>query len=301
MAAGQGGLLEEWLREQRVEVVNLAVGGWGTAQELLVLQRRGLALEPDVVVLQVFPTNDLCNNTLAMATLCSWQDAHRPYFALEDGRLRLTALHPWRTRLRNVLRLAGLVENQIVCRDLRSPGSTAEEFRRRSKSVLEANARRVGLAYEGTVYAQLGAAAQPDLVRHGWEVTEALLGEIHRRTAAAGASLVALVIPYARTLPEEWPRYRKQVDLPIEPDYDTARVERLFAGLEVATISVRRQMAAEGLNAADVFFPPRSANRHLNPQGHLRVAHWILQELDRLAIADATRLPAPQAPARSLP
>jgi hypothetical protein len=197
--------------------------------------------------------------------------------------------------MRNALRLAGLVENQIVWRGLGSPGSTAEQFRRRSRRVLEANARRVGLAYEGTVYAHLDAAAQPHIVRRGWEVTEALLGQIHRRTAAAGASLVALVIPYARTLPEEWPGYRKRFDLPIEPDYDTARVERLFASLEVATISVRQQMAAEGLNAEDVFFPPRSANRHLNKDGHVRVALWILEALERLAIADAP-MPPPRPP-----
>jgi hypothetical protein len=49
-------LLEE--RSDRYEVVNLAVEGYGTDQELLVLEQEGLRYHPDVVVLNVCVAND---------------------------------------------------------------------------------------------------------------------------------------------------------------------------------------------------------------------------------------------------
>ncbi len=47
----------------RVTVMNGGVEGYGPWQERILLNERGFALEPDIVVLQVFPTNDI-DNTL---------------------------------------------------------------------------------------------------------------------------------------------------------------------------------------------------------------------------------------------
>jgi hypothetical protein len=58
-------LLDKDLK-QRVpgtDVINLAVGGYNILQYELVLQEVGLSLEPDVVVVAVFPFNDLENGT----------------------------------------------------------------------------------------------------------------------------------------------------------------------------------------------------------------------------------------------
>jgi GDSL-like Lipase/Acylhydrolase family len=58
-------LLERNLRQMApdVEVVNLAVGGYNPIQYELVLDEVGLSLEPDLVVVAVFPFNDLSNDT----------------------------------------------------------------------------------------------------------------------------------------------------------------------------------------------------------------------------------------------
>jgi hypothetical protein len=44
-------------------VVNLAVGGYNIVQYALVLQEVGLALEPDLVIVALFPDNDFSNET----------------------------------------------------------------------------------------------------------------------------------------------------------------------------------------------------------------------------------------------
>ena len=54
--------LERQWPNRRFEVVNLAVSGYGTHQELLMLRRYGPAIRPDWVVLGFHPLNDLSDN-----------------------------------------------------------------------------------------------------------------------------------------------------------------------------------------------------------------------------------------------
>jgi hypothetical protein len=58
-------VLEQRLRQTApdVEVINLAVGGYNPIQYEMVLKEVGLALNPDLVVVAVFPFNDLNNDT----------------------------------------------------------------------------------------------------------------------------------------------------------------------------------------------------------------------------------------------
>jgi len=59
--------LEKSLQQQypHVQVINLAVGGYNILQYALVLEEVGLALQPDLVLVAVFPYNDLNNDTYA--------------------------------------------------------------------------------------------------------------------------------------------------------------------------------------------------------------------------------------------
>ena len=47
---------------RRITVINGGVSGYGPFQEAAVLEKRGFALEPDLVVLQLFPANDIENS-----------------------------------------------------------------------------------------------------------------------------------------------------------------------------------------------------------------------------------------------
>ena len=110
------GLLADWLSREGEswEVINLAVGDWGTNQQLIALQTLGLELKPDVVVLQVFPFNDLCNNSVELAHTCSMQDLFRPYLDPGVPDLQPVFLNPVRAELRGRFRSFGLVEERAV-------------------------------------------------------------------------------------------------------------------------------------------------------------------------------------------
>ena len=83
-------------RSARYEVANLAVEGYGTDQELLVLEEEGLRYHPDVVVLNVCVANDPYENFLPGRL--PWP---KPYFTWDGRRL---VLHDEHLRLSPPLR-----------------------------------------------------------------------------------------------------------------------------------------------------------------------------------------------------
>ena len=83
----------------RFDVVNLAVGGYGTDQELLRLEREGLAYRPDLVVLNFCLFSDFTDNALPSALFDARQP--KPYFTW-DG--RALVLHDRHVRLSAVRR-----------------------------------------------------------------------------------------------------------------------------------------------------------------------------------------------------
>lgn len=87
-------------RTKHFDVVNLAVEGYGTDQELLVMEREAPRYQPNVVVLNFCLHNDLLNNALR------WDDqdgySPKPWFVLEGDELRLVAAHLQLSPLRRV-------------------------------------------------------------------------------------------------------------------------------------------------------------------------------------------------------
>ena len=72
---------------RRVEVLNFGVNGYGTAQELVMLESVAMRYRPDLVLLQFAAGNDPQNNSFALS-----HDKQRPYFRLDgEGRPRIDA------------------------------------------------------------------------------------------------------------------------------------------------------------------------------------------------------------------
>lgn len=301
------GLLGEWLGE-RWQVINLGVSGWGTAQQYLALRELGTAYQPDAVVLQTLPFNDLCNNALALAHLCDTEDAYRPYFVIErpvrdGGGLRLTWEQPWRARLRRSA-LFRLLERRVPALAPPAPAAAgdSEDTEARSRAIVEFHRRHAeaaGVEHRVGLYTLLPDERQPPAIEEAWAVTERLVGEIAALTDAAGVPLIAMAIPYADSFdpdwrrragrPGHWPRSPQRLDL--DPALGTARMERLLAARGAAVIPVYRRLLEGPMAPADHFYPYGKAyDRHLDRLGHWRVATWIVEELNRLGLT-ATRPP----------
>ena len=277
------GRLEGWLNSLGAgpwSVVSLAVNDWGTAQQWIALREIGLSRRPDVVVVQVFPFNDFCNNTRVLAHTCSLQDLHRPYFERRDGALVRTDLHPLRSSLRRTLRLFGLLENRIasppgVLPPRWMPDESDQDLRHRE--FFRRHARAAGLEHEGAVYALLPEPFQPPPIREAWDVNRELLVRIHSTAERAGAPLIGLVIPFLKTLEPEWPSLREILPADAEREYGTSRFEGFFRELGVPTVSVRRRIEESDMSYQDYFISP--ADGHLSPFGHGECAAWLAEVL----------------------
>jgi len=202
-------------KDIRPEVLSFGVNGYGTAQELLVLQEKVWQYDPDVVVLAFFTGNDIWNNSRQL-------DGHkdRPYFTLEDGSLvlddsngktfRFMAKKYWadiKHGLFNSLRFIQVARQAYV----------KAKTKRRHKDV--------------SATEQLNAGLNPDLYlppetpawQDGWAVSEEMIREMSRLSKSHGAEfwLVTLSNPVQifpdRTMRESAARSIGTIDL-LYPD-----------------------------------------------------------------------------------
>jgi hypothetical protein len=292
------GRLQEWLgaavgdpAEKPWDVINLGVSGYGTGQQLLALEEYGLSFEPDAVVLQMFPYNDLCNNNLEQAFTCSFLDFHRPYFVTDDADLRITYLHPIRARLRRFSRLFGWVEVRtgwgIPVPEIDSKGDA-----KRAQYLLKRGAASAGLEFESNRYSLVPEELQPESIRAGWEVTERIVGEIAARLDERDTPLIGVVVPYFDTLRPRWPGLKPRGHPRLVADHATDRAERILGDVGASVISVRERILAGDRRPKEYFFPrPRREDKHFNVHGHEMIAIWILEELRDLGLTERVDTP----------
>jgi hypothetical protein len=72
-----------WVKTSRVEVINLGVSGSGPAQYYRILEKKGLAYDPDLVLMAVLPDNDFRDSHQSLGGA-----VFKPYYAIRaDGTL----------------------------------------------------------------------------------------------------------------------------------------------------------------------------------------------------------------------
>lgn len=176
-------------------VFDLATIDHGSGQARATLQRHAAEARPEVVVLGLYPPNDLANDTLALAgtTAVSGGDFVRPYWPPRDGRPvpAPRRVSPWRARLRNASRAFAQLELGAMAWGSRRGIATLEPFPPRpSRSTLLRTGHAPRPSWE------LFRAHDP---RHpwseAWRTTTALLRALRDETRALGARLVVVVIP----------------------------------------------------------------------------------------------------------
>ena len=166
-------MLEEQLDD--TEVLNLGVHGYGTDQQLRVLEEEGIKYHPDIVVLGFF-VEDILRNGLA------FRDYAKPMFVLHEGRLVLTN-SPVPPPQEILAQATG-----------KRPWSYLADFVRR------------GLA------GGIAGRTLDDVVdeRDLFSLTKAIMQKMQDVTTGSGARLLVVVIPSRRTMPrveaalEQW-------------------------------------------------------------------------------------------------
>jgi hypothetical protein len=284
------GVLERLLADLgRWEVIALAVDDWGWAQQLIALEDYGLAYDPDVVVSQLFPLNDFCNNCQATANTCSMQDQQRPYFVVRNGSLELTSLHPWRKMFRDRSRLAALVENLLDdpwAKARRIAGDSSEQPD--LSSFFEHNARKNGLRYPDAIQSLLPPRYQQQELVDCWKLGEEILARIASRTSEREIAYFAAVIPFLYTFEERWSKLRELSTAPVDPLHASNETEKILEKLEIPAVSMRAKIDASGVPSEEYFIS--LVDGHLSEFGHSQLASWIYEEIVRIQASGSDSL-----------
>lgn len=248
-----------------VEVINAGVSGWGTVHEAAFLRREGWAYEPDVLVLQVFPNNDLDEN-----------------------------LHPWSREVRGGF---------LRFRTDRPAGPAwleraKEVVRRRSHAYRFLGDRyhllRIRLGLEPFYAASLGVyRRQPSAeTLRGWEVTGQHVAAIAAMARARGVPVLVVHAPRSAALDArlraEFARFHRVSPADLDWDLPGRRLGEVARQEGLPYLDLGPRFAATG-RPLDFYYPH---NGHWNARGHEQVARWILERLDAGGL-----LPGPGQPA----
>lgn len=77
----------EAVNGKQIEVINLSIGAYGTDRELLLYAMLGWQFQPDLVLLSVYPGNDIQDNEINLESLRYGYAISRPFFTLDNGAL----------------------------------------------------------------------------------------------------------------------------------------------------------------------------------------------------------------------
>lgn len=240
--------------DPRLEVINTGVSGYGTSQQLLLLQEEGLAFSPDVVLVAFF-WNDVANSFYREV----------PRFVLEEGRPRheppsedwqheVESWKPSPPHRRRLLRHSYLYR-------FASDRLALGRFQAR---------RWLGVPIER------GLRVNPEDQEAAWSLTFALLREIAAIARAHGAETVLAVIP-------EQAQVQPQTRIEgLEPDdYEVQEKLRTFASAEgIAYLDLLPALSAEFQATGRPLYYLR--DRHLNARGHEVTAEAIYAFLGEL-------------------
>lgn len=187
------GVLESKLNEcpalggRKVEVLNFGVGGYGQAQQLIMLRKKVWKYDPDIVMLSFFGGNDMLDNEREVSP---GKADERPYFVLRDGQLVLD--DSFKRKIPGPSALA--TRNAFA--DLMNHVELFLLFKMAAAAPARAKAKPAGTRPKDLGLPDRLAfipPKEPAMIR-AWEVTEALIRQIHAEVKAKGKEFRMMAI-----------------------------------------------------------------------------------------------------------
>lgn len=279
--------LEGQLTDRGIEVINLGVRAYGTAQELRTLEDVGLAYAPDLVLLAFFTGNDTRNNSRWLEVNTWGLSAYtcgRPYAVLDPQTGELAWTEP---DLEQVARMRSRTKRSLLLEHLPVP-----PFLRPRRVPGPRDERLLDRWNENVALIDFAVSFDPALGRdhiepeeyrrrfdEGWAVTVRLLAEIRERSAAAGASAVMMVVPTGAMVGErvideiEGSTMQIDLSLPSRRLVEAASVH----GMPIVDLTAPMR-AARGAGQGRFYFPE---DGHWTPEGHAFAARTVAAFLER--------------------
>ncbi len=250
------------------EVLNFGVGDFGTTQEWIALNEYALKYSPDIILHQIFPLNDICNNTIKLFGMCkSYNDRYRPYFVQSGHGLNLSSAQPVRNFFRRSLLSYNIVERIFLDHFGLYKRYADDEFR---NNLINKN----GLPALDPLFYTYVDDEQIDQIKNGWKLTEVIIEKIITRCRKSKIPYVSIVVPFEARLNRVWNDFSSGQPSPqMIQYYPEKRLGELFRRLDVKSVMLIKIFQKN----ESIVLP--YIDGHLNPDGHRLTAEAILQIL----------------------
>ncbi len=236
-----------------IEVMNFGVSDIGTAQEFVVLKKRALKYDPDMIILMMFPANDISNNYIELD-----RGYHKPYF--EMGENESLILAEFKPAERSFISSLAANSKLVVLVYNRLKNAHRNIF-------VEESVRLPGPETVNAVFFE-NTTAEWEIA---WDFTEKLLLMMQSLAAENNAEFLVVNIPHPMQVNEE---FSVDIDSPeFNLDYPDNRIEGILRRNKIGYLFVKdRFVEREEL----MYF---ISDGHFNQAGHRAMAEEIFKHL----------------------
>ncbi|PIR48224.1 hypothetical protein COU80_05795 [Candidatus Peregrinibacteria bacterium CG10_big_fil_rev_8_21_14_0_10_55_24] len=265
--------------DKPIEVLNFGVGGYGTAQELLMLRERALAFDPDIVVLAFFTSNDVRNNSRVLEgnPLRSYYTLSGTTLLLDDAFRREPEFQrrstPWYSLWTAILNRSRILQGTALAK------RTVEGFlhARMAGKPIQWEHNPPLPTEQGVEWNEPGIETwtflppATEITREAWAVTERLVTQIQEDVVAHGARFAVIVFSSGIGVHPDMPlRHRFQVQIGASNlMYGEERIADLGAksGFPVLPLTPPLRAFAEE-NSVFLHGSDATGKGHWNVEGH---------------------------------
>ncbi len=296
------GVLEKllnWDGMLTYEVINAGTNGYSTDQELIFFRTEGIQYKPDVTIL-MFYLNDVWFNSLSEIWISNEPEpTYKPVFDIvEGGGIKMAGVPVPERRDTTVANIHEVEKPSLFTRFKNLLSSNLYLYKFTSQRIknsprLHRLAIEFGLAKPpalGQMSKDRDIVPVPDAFRvwendlypeivNAWKVTEAIISQLRKDTAAAGSELVVFYIPSIVEInPEFWEDTRRIYDLSAE-EWSESLICQEIAGIfernGIPLIDPTEQFI-EATKTHELYF---IEDRHWNASGHELVARLLKDKL----------------------
>jgi len=281
-----------------VEVINFGVSGYGTAQELITLQKQVWDYSPDVVLLAFTTNNDVTDNIRALK-----KTDEIPYFVYRDNKLELdnsfreNSAFRWRNStlskfggwLRDNLRFVQLghqaqysIKNYLA---KRRASTVTQQISDQSKPENSPTAPQISTVRAEDVGIDNLIYRAPDeaVWQEAWRVTEGLLVEMRSEVESKNAKFLVVTLSNGiQVFPEAQPRqaFLEKIGAS-DIFYPDTRIKNLGVreNFTVYNLAPELQVYAEQNKVFLHGFGANLGNGHWNMEGHRIAGEKLSQKL----------------------
>jgi len=279
------------LGQRKIEVLPFGTGGYGTAQELLLLRRQVWKFRPDIIVLQFFGGNDILDNKREVAP---FKANEPPYFLLRGDELVLDDSFKNKIPGPTALWMRNTFADVMNHFELALMIKLAAGAKERAKThILDSRPKDLGLP-DRLVFQP---PTDPNMIE-AWRVTEALVTQMAKEVREKGAEFRIMVVSSPQQVhPDVSERQAFMTELKIDTlFYVEDRMAKLAEKERFPLFSTSQPLAEYTAKNNVVVHGFKNAipwGGHWNELGHRLAGEWLAADYCKRFEEAAKPAPAP--------